>query len=253
MNNDQVDPDKESFNLKKFLGESAVFIAIVTAILYFVGSGYYESFFNRLSIPLKFINIQMIDYMITGIIPILLLGLFVAHFFHVWSREPRNRWEAFEGNLCIIILAILLLVSTILYKNHMFILPTRIIAVSSILMFIYKIYKNESEAYEIYQSSWFTKLTYLIALILALYIIAGFIGNHDAENLIQGQDNTLEVQLSLKDKADTQFQNKTFIFVMQLDNSYYIIEKNETIPEYPKLYIIPTDQVAVATIHRVNS
>jgi hypothetical protein len=74
-----------------------------------------------------------------------------------------------------------------------------------------------------------------------------------ADNLIQGKGGHLDIQLFMKDKTDTQFQNKTFTFVMQLENRYYVLEKNETVPAHPKLYIIPIDQVAMATVHRVSN
>ena len=58
--------------------ESAFFIATITSSLYFFGYTYYNSFFSRLSIPLKFLNISAADYIITGLQPILLLfGFFL--------------------------------------------------------------------------------------------------------------------------------------------------------------------------------
>ncbi len=82
---------------------------------------------------------------------------------------------------------------------------------------------------------------------------AAFLGDMEARDLIKGKVDRQEIQVVLKDKMNTQLQDKTFIFVMLQDNKYYILDKNETALQYPKLYIVPIDEVEMATVDTVTS
>ncbi|MCZ7403175.1 MAG: hypothetical protein O8C61_13210 [Candidatus Methanoperedens sp.] len=241
-------------NLKKYLGESAIFLAIVTACLYISGYSFYASYFYRLSVPLKFLNLQIIDYMSVSFLPISFLIILLLIFFGLWSHEPKNRLEALGGNLFLFVAAILTIYEgKSIINDETFLFIYIILIIVCILIFVIMSYMKISFAYNLFKSPLSFKLSFLIFCLSLLIILSSILGDSAAENLIQVKGDQLEIQFFLKDNTDTQFQNKTFKFVMQLEDRYYVLEKNDTVHDYPKLYIIPTDQVAMATVHRVNN
>ena len=95
-----------------------------------------------------------------------------------------------------------------------------------------------------------TKIYVLITLILITCFTSMFLGTIDAENMIDGtSSNALQVDISLKDKDNTPFENKTLILVMLRDDTYYIIERDGNRPKKPKVYIIPSDQIKMMVVY----
>jgi len=85
-------------NKINYIIELPLFIIFITALLYFTGIGYYSSYFTKLSIPTRFINIEQTNYFVMGFFPILILSPFIAIFFKFWSQKPRNRMDALYCN-----------------------------------------------------------------------------------------------------------------------------------------------------------
>ena len=95
-----------------------------------------------------------------------------------------------------------------------------------------------------------TKIYVSITLILITCFISMFLGTIDAEHMIDGtSSNALQVDISLKDKDNTLFENKTLILVMLRDDVYYITEKDGSHPKKPKVYIIPSDQIKMLLVY----
>lgn len=246
---DNQDGKDSQINIKYF-EEPAFLTAFITASLYFVGYGYYTAYFSRFSVPLKFINIGIIDYMTLGFLPVVLLSIFIVIFFGVWSHVPKNFFEAFLGNLLPIILILItcgeaILINDDIYMKYFFLG----VALILVLFLIYISCQKESMAYFVHESGFILKIGLMLIIIGGLFSLSAFLGDHNANNFIHGKDDRLEIQLSLKDKMNTQLHDKTFILIMLQDNKYYISEINKNVSEYPILYIIPTDEVEMATVH----
>lgn len=84
-------------------------------------------------------------------------------------------------------------------------------------------------------------------LLLICIALPPMLGTDMAENLIKGDAQSFEVKLNLIDK-NIDLSNKTFILVTHSDSKYYLIEKNESMPQNVKIYIIPDDQIKVVTV-----
>lgn len=235
----------------KLLYESTIFVAIATTSLYFVGFGYYLSFFRRLSIPNKFLGIQTVEYFIVGFPYILILSYIVAVFFLVWSKSPRSRFDAFKGNLIFFIIILILLIN-IMSTEEDNLTASLFIGGGIFVMLLFTILtiKKLSMAYFLYESSLSLKILFLLIVISGCFFLANLAGDNDAKKLIQGEG--YEIQLSLKDKTDTLLLNKTLMLVMQHDDKYYVVEKNESAQRSPQVYIIPSDQIEIATVRKVN-
>lgn len=243
--------NESSKNYANYFGESAFIIAAITASLYFVGYGYYRGFFNELSLPLGFSNIQTTEYITASFKAIAGLSLLIILFFIVWSKEPKNRLEAFFCNLPMIICVIILGFDSE-FKN----IGTRYLLQGLvgvlIVMIIFISYKSISIVNTFYKTEFKMKIIMLLSIIALLYIVSYDFGTLDARKLIEGKD-TLRIQISLKDKTSTQIQNKELIPVMLYDNKYYVLEKNNTSQEYNRLHIIQSDEIEIATLYRAKN
>lgn len=116
---DKNNKDPLEYNKFNSIIDSVLFITLITASLYFVGVFYYKSYFSKLSIPSNFINIEQSNYLIMGLMPVLVLGFFLAIFFKFWSQEPRNRMDALYCNQLFFIILLLEFFSyTLVFKNE---------------------------------------------------------------------------------------------------------------------------------------
>ena len=249
QNKSELDYQKYLNGLKNNYFEPAFFIAAITSSLYFFGYTYYNSFFSRLSIPLKFLNVSTDNYIIIGLQPILLLFGFFFAFFIVWSKPPKTLLRSFLGNSLLYIFIIIGICYHWEFKNYLSIGMYLIFLILTIRITIQK----RSFAYDFYKGDWNLRFIVILVVLFGILMFADFNGNNDAENLIKGSGkDSLEIQLMLKDNNNIQFQNKTLILIMLQNNNYYIVEKNETAPKNPKLYIIPSDQVDMAILSKIN-
>ena len=95
----------------------------------------------------------------------------------------------------------------------------------------------------------FLPMMFLIA-VLSVSFFSTMMGLQNADDVIEGVSaDALKINISLKDENNTMFENKTLIIVMIHDDTYYIIEKDESHSKEPKVYIIPSDQIKMAVVY----
>jgi len=111
---------------------------------------------------------------------------------------------------------------------------------------------KSSIGYSMYNRGLFTRFSAVFMILFGLFFLSTLLGFNAAEDLIQEKGKLFEIQLSMKDKMENQLQNKTFIFVMQYNNNYYVMEKNQTTFKTPIIYIIPIEQIEYAKVYRVE-
>ncbi len=157
--NNQVALEGDSHNRFNTLYESTFFIAIITASLYFVGYGFYSSYFSKLSIPLEFLNIEKTNYLIMGFMPVIIFGFFIAIFLKFWSKEPKNRWEALYCNQLYIIICLIIIISYNLdFKDSKFINLFTCIFIVVIIFFILATNSKFSISYNFYKGGFYTSV-----------------------------------------------------------------------------------------------
>lgn len=95
----------------------------------------------------------------------------------------------------------------------------------------------------------FLPMMFLIA-VLSVSCFSTIMGLQNADYVVEGVSaDALKINISLKDENNTMFENKTPILVMIHDDTYYIIEKDESHSKEPKVYIIPSDQIKLAVVY----
>jgi hypothetical protein len=94
-------------------------------------------------------------------------------------------------------------------------------------------------------------INFIIFIFIILTMITPYFGIISAENLIRGNEGSLNIKLELKDE-NPELLNHTLILVIHSNDKYYLVEKNESVPRDVTLYIIPDDQIKMITVKPVE-
>lgn len=241
------------------LFDSAFLVVIVTSCLYLFGYGYYKSFFDGLSIPTKFLEISPAHYFIKSFDVIIIfsivltVGLFVYSLYTYLSTKINIPKLIFYLLLLLSVSISLLFIPLLSFDMRLNILAMIALGVPflisiNIFHFGDTYAKLLREFDNILKAEKTNKFIYSVVLLSFVLFYSSTFGFNDAANFTHGNSpDALEIQLNLKDKNDTELQNKTLLLVMMHQNKYYIVEKNINVSE-SNLYIIPVDQVERATI-----
>lgn len=238
--------------------ESSLIITLISTSLYFIGYGYYSSFFGRLSLPHNGLNLP-ISFYFQDIWPIWLFGIFIIliSFYFGYKKPPTNFMEAAFGNLVVIITSIIGII-WLLPTAFEFNAYNSITASKGVLTFLFIIFfctvsagkKHFSLAHFFYKFDSKGRLIIVMFYILFIFILASFYGNIHATLLLGGFDGQ-EASLELNEK-NNDMQSKSLMLVLHYDRNYYLVEKNISLPKYPLMYIVPDDQVKIAKVHRIR-
>jgi len=230
--------------------------------LYFFGYGYLSSYYGNLSISLKLIDFQLSDYLLAGLIPVLFALFFIIVSFYSWKQKPEKHIVIIFSNVIFTIqLLIICLYSVLVFGNtSLLITDNFIIVVVVILIILINILINtyimdKSIPYELYNKNIYWEGILILILIIFVFSVACISGNIVAEQTIQGNNShSKDVKLILKDKnVSDEIENKSLILIVIDENKFYFIEKNETLRKYPKLYIIPSNQIKIVILKQNNA
>lgn len=230
--------------------DSATLIAIATSCLYFFGYAYYMSYFFKLSIPMRFINIPLQEYFIFGSVVIFAVFFVIVAFFWAWTQPPSYKIILYFSNM--LFFTQISILHYELFSDISKIVMWSLIIASFLGIFIFTIKIKESILYNMYNHSVISKIASILILFFIIFTVACFIGEYSAKEAIQGKHSkTQEIQLILNDDINSQMQNKSLILIMVSDSNYYIIEKNKSLTEYPTSYIIPNNQIKMSMLKAI--
>lgn len=243
--------ENKNFNsIDQKLLHLAILISIVSGFLFFYGYVYYKTFFQRLSIPSSIIfYIPTHEIFLRGAFYILVL-LLILFAFYGWNLKKPNPLEVFFENMFMVFLIAILLIGInfmLFHINYIIIFSILIL----VMVFIAHKYRNKSLLKNVlFESNCEIKFKFSLCILFCLFIFASMDGTMQAEANIQGINiDSLGVQVSLLEKSNIQLQNKSIILIMILQENYFFVEKNETIPKNPKIYIVPKDNIEMITIN----
>lgn len=254
MINKSIKLKEESKNKKISLIflQSALIIPCITVFLYLLGWFYYQSFFNRLSLHHSFINFPITEYLIKSFPPAIITIIFGYISFKDISKPPKTFLKALRGNLFAIylfgigilpffsyhpsniLISMILIIFVFMELNLIIIGPLRH---RSIGYFWYK-RKNDER---------------IFIILMTILIIIGFsiaIGHYSGTELIKGNFSN-EIYFIYKDES-YEITKKPLILVLYNNGKYFVVEKDEKAPDKPNLYIIPDEQVKMATFNKIN-
>lgn len=98
---------------------------------------------------------------------------------------------------------------------------------------------------------------FILLCFLVFFICSYELGSFYGRNIYQNQSFKL-VNLEMKkiykeDKSNLNIKNKKLVFLIYANNSYYLIEKEKSIPKNPKIYIVPKNEIKWITMQNNDS
>ena len=235
--------------------EPATIVTLLACALYFIGWFYLEGYFNRLGIHQDSLELPVIFYFRKAILPVLTFtGLFYWMVLGV-KKDIKTRLDAFLGNIPLFLLAFFFmyyLITGYNQKNSVLILLTFL---GFIIMFIEAIvlsWRKSSFSHMLLKKPLNRIIFYFILLMIAS-IGAGVIGDIHATKTIEG---TLATSSSINytwiGDLPAELEGKELVLILYYQERYYVTVRQNPAPKYPNIYIIPDDQIALATIKRIG-
>jgi len=90
-------------------------------------------------------------------------------------------------------------------------------------------------------------------LILMIFILAAaLLGSYHAKKLGEGTlSDVIGIEFKTK-RTFTEIDNKKLILILHNEGKYFVVEKQNPLPEYPNVFILPDEQVEFAIMKRIN-
>jgi hypothetical protein len=230
--------------------ESAGFVALVTAILYFMGYSYYAGFFERISLPPPFPELSTSDYFLQAFSS--LTGLLVATLASIPYRSavPATIAQAFWVNSAFIIVPIILAQDArangfLVQGLALFLIAVAAIAiVASVLkLSIMKLL------------TWRWGLSGAIAYGFGIFLFFGVYfrleGSADATRLIEGQLHPSSSIVLQTHDAASPVNGIRLLVALARDGDFYLVQQAAPAPAAPLIYYVPASEVRTATFQRV--
>lgn len=238
-------------NIRLF--EPAIIIALVTGALYLIGYTYHNSFFSRLSLPNRILNLPTAVYLREAFVYCLLFVTLGLPSFIGADKRPQTFLQALKGNLlgmAFVTLSIIYIIRT--YSNwtdlrRLFLVPIPVLVTCLTLA-----KRRISVAHSVYRGSWLTRIWFAALAVVFTSSFAAVFGDIHATKLIEGSlHNSMVISLELKDGTNFQ-EGKQLILIMHHNGNYFIVERQHKVPKYPTVHIISDSQIAVAIIKRIE-
>ena len=231
--------------------ESAGFVALVTAILYFMGYSYYAGFFERISLPPPYPELGTTDYFLRAFSG--LSGLLAASLASIpyLTVVPTTVWQAFWVNAPFLVVPLVLGQNArsngFLDQDLALILGA--VAAIGVIASLLKL-----SALRLLTMRW--GLAGAIAYGFGIFLFFGAYfrleGSADATKFIEGRlqpSSTIVLQT-----RDTESPvNGTPLLVALARGGFYLVQQASPAPEDPVVYFVPDIEVVTATMQRVGA
>jgi hypothetical protein len=232
--------------------ESAGFVALVTAILYYMGYSYYAGFFERLSLPPPFPELSTSDYFLQAFSS--LSGLIAAAMMSIPYRSvvPTTIWQALWVNSVFVIMPIVLAQNAqsegFLDQNLALILAA--VAAAGLVASVLR--RSIMRLL-----TWGWGLAGAIAYGFGIFLFFGdyfrLEGAADAARLIEGQLHpSASIVVQTHDAASPVNGTRLLVALAQ-DGDFYLVEQASPAPDAPLVYYVPASEVRTATMQRVGA
>lgn len=238
-------------DLSRFM-ESALIVTLLTAAVYFIGYGYYDSFFARLALPDRTLNLPIVIYLREAFWHCFFFSFIAMFSFLGANKKPDSFFTALRGN-SIVLFFFLISIFYILRTSDSWHYWIFLIGSIPILISIIRYSKkNKSLAHYIYTGDWIKRFGFVGGAIFIVFYLASLMGDIHAKKLIQGElHKSLSVSFKMKN-GKSFMPKKKLILIMNFNGKYYLTEKNDNPPLHSTVYIVPESEVALAEIKRIN-
>ena len=231
--------------------ESASFVALMTAILYFMGYSYYAGFFERISLPPPFPELSTSDYFVRAFSS--LSGLLAVALVSISYRSgvPTTVWQALKVNAPFIIVPLVLAQNArsngFLDRDLALILAA--VAVVGVIASLRK-----RSALRLLTTQWGLAGTLSYAFGIFLFFGAYFRleGSADATAFIEGRlQPSSAVVLQTRD-SESPVNGVPLLVALARGGGFYLVQQASPAPMAPVVYFVPESEVLTATIQRAG-
>ena len=230
--------------------ESAGFVALVTAILYYMGYSYYAGFFERLSLPPPFPELSTTDYFLQAFSS--LSGLIAAAMMSIPYRSvvPTTIWQALWVNSVFVIMPIVLAQNAqsegFLDQNLALILAA--VAAAGLVASVLR--RSIMRLL-----TWRWGLAGAIAYGFGIFLFFGdyfrLEGAAEATKFIEGRlEPSSTIVLQTRD-PESPVNGERLLVALAREGDFYLVQQESPAPEDPVIYLVPESEVRTATMQRV--
>jgi hypothetical protein len=232
--------------------ESAGFVAMVTAVLYFMGYSYYAGFFERLSLPPPYPELSTSDYFLQAFSS--LTGLLVAALLSIPYRStlPTTIWQAFWVNSAFIIVPLFLAQNArsdgFLGQGLALILAAVVVVAISASVLKRSIIKL---------LTWRWGIAGAIAYGFGIFLFFGdyfrLEGDADATRFIEGRLQPSSSVVLLTSNPESPVNGERLLVALMRNGDFYLVRQESPAPITPLVYFVPGSEVRTATMQRAGA
>jgi hypothetical protein len=231
--------------------ESAGFVALVTAVFYFIGYSYYAGFFERISLPAPYPELGTSDYFLQAFSS--LDGFVAAALVSIpyLSVVPTTVWQALWVNSVFVIVPIVLgrNASAGGFLDQTLALVLGAVAAGAIVASLLKL-----SVMRLFTWRWGLAgaIAYGFGILLLFSIYFRLEGAADATRFIEGRlQPSTSVVLQTNDAASPVNGERLLVALMR--DGYYLVRQESPAPEAPIVYFVPASEVRTATMQRAGA
>ncbi len=231
--------------------ESAGFVALVTAILYFMGYSYYAGFFARISLPPPYPELSTSDYFLQAFSS--LSGLLVAALVSIPYRAtvPTTIPQAFWVNSAFIIVP-LILVQDARSNGFLEYGLALILAAVAVASVIASLLRLSIMKFLTWRWGLAGAVAYAFAIFSFLSVYFRLEGAADATKFIEGRlQPSSSIVLQTSDAESPVDGQRLLVALMR--GGFYLVQQESPAPEAPIVYFVPESEVRAATMQRAGA
>ncbi len=229
--------------------EPATILALFVGSLYYLGWSYTDGYFQRIGLRHAIFNFSTTFYLTQSFWAASLSWM--AMLFLLSGREaPKTKLHALYANLGLIFLIIpFLLPGTSEFGSLDFYIGLGFV-VCPVIAIVWLSWNKKSIGHLLRQAE---PVIVLILVIPIMTVAARTIGEFHGRKTIQGDPQyTYTVSFAWKEAPIQELEGKELILIVYQDSQYYVAIREKPAPAFPKVYVVPVDQLKHAVVSRIN-
>jgi hypothetical protein len=232
--------------------ESAGFVALVSAIFYFMGYSYYAGFFERISLPPPFPELSTSDYFLRAFFS--LDGLIAAVLVSIPYRNsvPTTVWQALWVNSAFIITPLILVQNA---RANEFLTQGLALFLGAVVVVavVASAWKRSMMTLLNWRWGLVGAIAYGFGVFLFFAVYFRLQGTADATRLIEGRlEPSSSVVLQTQD-PESPLNGARLLVALARDGDFWLVRPEVPAPSAPSVHFVPASEVRSATMQRVSA